>query len=73
MKGYFFTPSFSQLFFNNIFGLGSDAYVDFYFQKILIHNQYLTFILAGGIFSVYSVYRFLLDFYILGKKLYQKK
>ena len=69
----FLYSQFFPTFFNNIFGLGSDAYVDFYFQKILIHNQYLTFILAGGIFSVYSVYRFLLDFYILGKKIISKK
>ena len=64
---------FFPTFFNNIFGLGSYAYVDLGFQKILIHNQYLTFILAGGILSVYSVFRFLFDYFTLAKKIISEK
>ena len=64
-----------ESFINNPFGRGiSDIKLQFdSYRNFLVHNQYLTFILAGGIFSLFGIIGWLRNIIKLSKLVVLKK
>ena len=56
----FISIGIKQFFSNPLFGRGiGNGFVEYNGMEVLVHNQYLTFVLSGGIFSLIGVVIFL--------------
>ena len=70
-----FIQGFLKAFANKPFGTGViEAQIEYgQFKSVMLHNQYLTFILSSGLISIFGIYLWLTEFYKNVKRIVKQK